>query len=358
VDEVVEHGRTDIRTKVFICHATEDDGWEKQFHDTLKQWIDDGVEVFSDALLEPGTDWRSKIEEALQSATVALLLVSKHFVNSSFIKEKELPSILQRHKDEGLNIHWVPIAEAYCPSLEGLQAACDPQQPLIHLSAPEQTKVIHQICRKVVTDAGQISRLSTRRRDQLTRDVTMIVSQWNIKLRQAIGSGDTAVIYLGEMDGRNVAVKALIDSPIRGRIERATREAELVKQLRHPAFARLIHADIDKEPQCLVLEYISAPTITAHMRGRGVFSVDDVIFLIPRLAEALYEYHTNGMTFGVLSAGDVFYEADRRCLRLPAVSISSRLSIVDSVPRDVRAATYLVPEQYEGELYTAKSDQK
>ena len=62
-----------------------------------------------------------------------------------------------------------------------------------------------------------------------------------------------------------------------------------------------------------------------------------------------------------MPADDVFYDKGRRLLRVSALSLSSRIAIGNPVsggfPRDLRAATYLTPEQYRGEPYTHLTDQ-
>ena len=215
----------------------------------------------------------------------------------------------------------------------------------------------------MLKDAGQLGRLSVDRRKRLTNEVEGAIRHWNIKLDQPIGSGDFAVIYRGFMDGKNVVVKALVDSPIRGSIKGFAEEIERAKGLQHPCFGRLEDANSKNEPQCLILEYIAAHTVAQHIKQVGEpFSVDEVIILIPgRLAQALHEYHEKTLLYGIMAAEDVFYDKARSLLRMSSVSISSRLSVGGLIsgdfPRDQCAATHLVPEQYIGEPYTEKSDQ-
>ena len=112
----------------------------------------------------------------------------------------------------------------------------------------------------------------------------------------------------------------------------------------------------------MILDYVDAPTLHWHLKRRGrAFAVDEVARLISELAAALQEYHQLGLLYGVMTADDVFYDQTRSQLRLPAASISSYLSIGSTpggfLPRDARAATYLLPEQYQGQPYTQQSDQ-
>jgi hemoglobin-like flavoprotein len=137
---------------------------------------------------------------------------------------------------------------------------------------------------------------------------------------------------------------------------------EKAKRLTHPCFSRLHHAWLDREPECLVLDYLDGPTLNQHLKRRAQpYAVDEVVRMVTEVATALQEYHDLGLLYGVMTADDVFYDRNRRQLRLPAVGIASHLSTgntaVGYLPRDSRAATYLVPEQYRGQPYTRQSDQ-
>lgn len=51
-----------------------------------------------DGKIEPGSEWASQIQEALERAGIILLLISADFLASQYIFEVELPFALERHK--------------------------------------------------------------------------------------------------------------------------------------------------------------------------------------------------------------------------------------------------------------------
>ncbi len=83
--------------KVFVSYSHQDQDALKQlqrFMDPLeKRKI---IEYWDDNKLKGGDDWRKIIDQALEGATAAVLLISQDFMNSDFIYETEMPRILAR----------------------------------------------------------------------------------------------------------------------------------------------------------------------------------------------------------------------------------------------------------------------
>lgn len=322
------------------------------------------LQIWSDEQIPVGSDWRTEIDRELKSASVALLLVSERFLASGFITQIELPRILARHTADGMKLYWVPVRPALFDQspFAGLQSPWRLNAPLLSLSEADQATAIRDICARLVEDAGSLIRLSEARHSRLQTAVQAAAQRWHIQLDRLLGSGETAVSYLGVMDGQAVVVKALVDAPFRGQLQDLEADLERTRGLRDACFSRLAHTMLDSDPQCLVLEYVDAPTVGAEMRSSGrPFGADEVLGLISGLAGALDEYHRAALLYGPMGTDDVFYDKERQLLRLSALSLSSRLAIGNAVnggfPRDLRAATYLAPEQYRGEPYTQRTDQ-
>src|ERR1700682_4984241 len=71
----------------------------------------EGVQIFSDAEIAAGASWPPTIQKALDKASVAVLLVSRHFLASRFIMDVELPYILKARNIRGLEILWVLVSQ-------------------------------------------------------------------------------------------------------------------------------------------------------------------------------------------------------------------------------------------------------
>jgi hypothetical protein len=112
--------------KVFMSYAHKDEPFKDDLLTVLKPLERKGLlEIWQDRKIEAGDEWRQDIETAMNEGDMALLFVSKNFLASSFIQDKELPRLLQRRKEEGLRV--IPIIIGPClwqsePVLSDLQA--------------------------------------------------------------------------------------------------------------------------------------------------------------------------------------------------------------------------------------------
>lgn len=98
------------RQELFISYSHKDRAFLEQFWIHLKPLETNyGLQRWDDSRIQPGDIWLEEIEGALERAQVALLLVSPNFLASEFIQRKELPSLFDAAKKDGLKILWLPI---------------------------------------------------------------------------------------------------------------------------------------------------------------------------------------------------------------------------------------------------------
>jgi O-acetyl-ADP-ribose deacetylase (regulator of RNase III) len=142
------------RDKVFISYAHRDAAWLDQLQTMLKPLVrTSGIAAWDDGSIRAGTKYRDEIAAALQSACVAILLVSPNFLASDFIAENELPRLLAAAQNNELTILCVHVsASLYAETdLETYQAANDPKRPLDTLSPAEQNQQLVSICQEIKT---------------------------------------------------------------------------------------------------------------------------------------------------------------------------------------------------------------
>lgn len=99
------------RTKVFIsyAHAVEEQtGWVGRIRTQLKTLMHSSdLEVWDDTRIQPSQEWQKEIEQAIESARAAVLVLTADFLASDFIRESELPLLLEAANAQGLRIFCV-----------------------------------------------------------------------------------------------------------------------------------------------------------------------------------------------------------------------------------------------------------
>ena len=63
-----------------------------------------GIDFWRDKRIAPGNYWSKKIEEAIQEASIHLLLITPHFLASDYIIKNELPAINAKYHSGDLGI--------------------------------------------------------------------------------------------------------------------------------------------------------------------------------------------------------------------------------------------------------------
>ena len=142
------------RTGIFISYSHHDKKWLDIIRlDLAPAARDKKISVWDDTKIQPGAKWKEEIEAALATAKVAVLLVSKEFLNSKFIAETELPALLNAAEKEGLKICWILIQSCNyeLTKLWNYQAVNDPKRPLEALLASKRSDELKNISKKIIS---------------------------------------------------------------------------------------------------------------------------------------------------------------------------------------------------------------
>jgi TIR domain len=145
--------------QIFISYSHTDTKWRDLIQKFLKP-LNSNVVVWDDSKIQVGGDWFKEIESAMSSARAAVFLVTQDFLNSDFISRQELPTMLERAKQDGhVAIIWVAIKpctvmDSPLGKYQGLHAS----KPLASLKGTERDDAlvaIYQIVKKaMMEDAG------------------------------------------------------------------------------------------------------------------------------------------------------------------------------------------------------------
>ena len=144
--------KVQVTKPVFISYSHKDAAWLAKLKAFLGPLEDrELIRVWDDTEIRAGSDWLAEISTALASARVAVFLVTQDFLNSPFIREKELPVLLQAAQDRGCLIFWIAVSSTTFEDspLAKIQGANAPSQPLDLLPEPQQNQVFLEIYKKM-----------------------------------------------------------------------------------------------------------------------------------------------------------------------------------------------------------------
>jgi hypothetical protein len=135
------------RTQVFISYSHQDKAWLERLQVHLKPLEREGMTIWDDTKLKPGSPWQDEIRQAIAVAKVAVLLISADFLASDFIAEKELPPLLKAAKAGGAVILPIIVSPSRFPktTLAQFQAVNSLDEPLIDLSRSKREKILVEV---------------------------------------------------------------------------------------------------------------------------------------------------------------------------------------------------------------------
>ena len=140
---------------IFVSYSNKDTEWKDRLCQMLSPFLRDGdIELqlsVDDGDIQAGDRWHEKIQSALKSAGVAVVLVSASFLESEYLMKHELPEIISAASDGKIRLFWVYVSHAAfdVTQLKPFQAAHDVSQPLYALERPEQDAILLDVARDI-----------------------------------------------------------------------------------------------------------------------------------------------------------------------------------------------------------------
>jgi hypothetical protein len=141
------------RTKVFISYSHKDRRWMERLQDYLKSLSHEcPIEVWDDTKIAPGSKWKKEIESAVNSAKVAILLVSVDFLASDFITKNELQPLLAAAEAEDARI--IPVIVGPCrfertKGLSQFQSFNPEDKPLAQMRKAAREKLFNELTSQI-----------------------------------------------------------------------------------------------------------------------------------------------------------------------------------------------------------------
>ena len=140
-----------LRKNVFVSYSHHDRDWLERLKIHLAPFLrGEALHLWDDTKIKPGSSWAADIQQEIDKARAAVLLVTPTFLASQYVFNVELPRILSRASSD-LAVLWIPVEpSAYKTTpLAQIQALHDPSKPLSTISRPEQEAALVEISRRI-----------------------------------------------------------------------------------------------------------------------------------------------------------------------------------------------------------------
>lgn len=100
---------------VFISYSHKDEAWKDRLVPQLQALEMAGLDmkVWHDRKIDGGDKWYPEIQAAIDSAAVAVLLISPDFLASAFCVKEEVPALIRRQEQGGMLL--IPVLVRACP---------------------------------------------------------------------------------------------------------------------------------------------------------------------------------------------------------------------------------------------------
>jgi hypothetical protein len=139
--------------KAFISYCHTDKAYLDRLLVHLKPLAkSDAIDAWVDTRLKAGDRWKEAIESALNSASIAILLISADFLASDFIVDNELPPLLAKAQVNGTRILPILVSPSRFvreASLNVYQAVNAPSEPLSLMKHDEREVVYDKVAQEI-----------------------------------------------------------------------------------------------------------------------------------------------------------------------------------------------------------------
>jgi serine/threonine-protein kinase len=175
----------------------------------------------------------------------------------------------------------------------------------------------------------------------------------SFRLDSIVGSGAMGVVYRGtnESSGKAAAIKVVSgEISQRGKVyERFMREAEILKQFRHPNIVRFLAVGRFQGTSYIAMEFIQGETLDKIVERRETLPWREVVDLGIQICEALHYAHEHGVVHRDLKPSNLMVN-DQGRIKLTDFGIAKDLdaTALTATGRTLGTAAYMAPEQIRG----------
>jgi serine/threonine protein kinase len=181
------------------------------------------------------------------------------------------------------------------------------------------------------------------------------------EIQEELGVGGMATVYRAYDPSfeRDVALKILKrelleDPQLRERFER---ETKIVAKLEHPAIVPVYDVDFDNSQLFYVMRYMPGGSLTERIQ-EGNLSLEQIAYILLRLADALDYAHRKGVVHRDLKPGNILFdENDNASLSDFGIAKFTQASTRITHSGIIGTPRYMSPEQARGDETDGRTDQ-
>jgi eukaryotic-like serine/threonine-protein kinase len=174
-------------------------------------------------------------------------------------------------------------------------------------------------------------------------------------IEKELGAGAMGAVYRGKYveTGQTVAIKIMapgLGTSSDGANKRFKREADILKQLKHPNIVRLFAIGKHRGTAYYAMEYVEGESLDHVMARRDRMSWEEVVDLGQQLCKALQHAHEKGIVHRDLKPSNLMILADGT-LKLTDFGIAKDLDVTSITGANctIGTAAYMSPEQCRGD---------
>lgn len=156
------------RAVLFICHSSSDDDVVRSLRIHLDPLFHtSAVSVWDDSMLFAGQPWDPAIRKEMEQSVAVVVLVSPMLLNSSYVREEELPKFLTLAEATQLPIYCIYLDHSVVDQVDFIvrqggtlrkrrlteyQGLNSPRKPLTELPRKERNRVLAEAAKRIHGD--------------------------------------------------------------------------------------------------------------------------------------------------------------------------------------------------------------
>lgn len=182
------------------------------------------------------------------------------------------------------------------------------------------------------------------------------------RIRQRIGEGNFAIVYLAERAGEGgveqVAVKILREG-LRGEARsRFNREARAAAAVRHPNIVHILEFDVadDAPLPYIVMEYVRGMSLADRFQALATAGTEDKVRIVRQLLCALNAIHGHGMCHRDIKPQNVMLDQNNQVKVTDFGIVRVADSALTRAGNLLGTPNYMAPEAFESAAVDARAD--